>query len=108
MAGRFSHFSMISETGPSHSNPAPAGDRVVDPQDHDGADNRDDQAPDIEAGDAPSANRAEQDAADEGAYDAENKVGDKTGPAAMHDLAGDPAGDKTQQNPGDDRHGSPS
>ena len=102
MAGRFSHFSTIAVTGPSQSNPAPAGDRVVDPQDHDGADNRNDQAPDIETGHSASADRAEKDASDEGADDAEHEVCQKAGTAAMHDLARNPAGDEPKYDPSDD------
>ena len=104
MAGRFHHSALIELTGPSHSNAAPASERVVDPQDHDGADNGNDQAPDVEAGDAPSANRAEQDAADEGADDAEHEIGYKTGTAALHDLTRDPAGDEPKDDPGNDGH----
>jgi hypothetical protein len=112
MADRFHHFSTIAGTDPPYSKPASsnsasASNRVVDPQDHDSADNGDDQAPDVEARHSPSANRAEQYATNEGADDAEHEVGHKAGTAAVHDLARDPAGDEPKDDPGDDRHVSP-
>ena len=112
MAGRLQHLAAIARTGPLWSNPASSNfasacDRIIDPQDHDGADNGDDQAPDVEARDSPSANRAEQNAANERADDAEHEIGHKARAAAMHDLARDPAGNETKNDPGDDRHVSP-
>ena len=65
---------MSAWPAPTSTSDLTPGDGVIQPQHHNGADGRDDHAPDIEAGDAAGAERGEQEAADHRADDAEQTI----------------------------------
>jgi probable H4MPT-linked C1 transfer pathway protein len=103
LAGRVFVPDMRGDGG-GHRDPPPGrkltGERVVEPEHHDGADDRHDHAVDIEAGDAGCADGREQIAADNRTDDAEHDVEQHTLTGADEDFAGDEASDQTQHNPG--------
>ena len=66
--------------------------RVVDHEHHDRADNRNQQAVEIESGDTAGAKEREQEASDDGPDDTKNEVEDK----AFARLVDDPAGDEAR------------
>src|SRR5262245_21964258 len=79
---------------------AAAADGVIDPQHQDGADDRDQHAPDIESGDAARAEHVEEITADHGADNAEHDIHQDALTGANIDLARDEARDQAQHNPG--------
>src|SRR5262249_43825225 len=74
----------------------PAADqRVIDQQANDGANHRDEHAPEIEAGDADRSHEIEKKAADNGPNDAEDNVDDQSLAALAYNLASDEACDES-------------
>src|SRR5688500_4069907 len=98
---------MSAWSAPTSTSDLTPGDGVIQPQHHNGADGRDDHAPDVEAGDAAGAERGEQEAADHRADNAEHDVHQQALAGAHVNLAGNEARDKTQDNPGNDPHEGP-
>ena len=76
---------------PGSGGRASARDRVVAHKDHDGPDDGDDEAPDVEAGDADGTDVVKEEPADDGADDAEHHVEEKPFSAPVDDLAADKA-----------------
>src|SRR5579884_3374613 len=89
-----------------------AADGADDEQEHDGAEERDEEAGQVEAGEADLSRqqRREQEAAEERADDADEHVADEAEAGAFHDEAGEPAGDATYDDPDEQRlqHDGPS
>src|SRR5689334_22780035 len=83
---------------------APAGNSVVDDQDHNCPDHSDDHAVDVEAGDPRAAERREDEAPHDRSDDTEHDVHDHAFTALVHDLAGDESRDETENNPSEQRH----
>src|SRR5262245_58246160 len=83
---------------------AASSNGVVDPQHNDGAHDRDDHAPEIEAGDPRSAEGAEYEAADDGSDDPQHDVEQQALTLRIDDLASDESRDQAQYDPADDGH----
>src|SRR5581483_1986886 len=81
--------------------------RAIDEKHDDRADHRDEQAPEVEAGDALMADQAEQESADQRADHAEGDVHQKAFAGLVDDFAGDESGDESENDPGDDSHSPP-
>src|SRR5579884_2147161 len=77
----------------------PVNEQADDEEQHDGADEGNDQAPDVEAGERRPADQAENQAADEGADDADDDVTQDAQPATLHDEARQPTSDATHDDP---------
>ena len=80
---------------------------VVDPQHDDRADNGDDHAVEIEAGNSDPAQGVENEAPDNGPDNAEHAIEKKALTRLVDDFAGNEARDQPQDNPPDDRHHTP-
>ena len=91
------------DVGRSREHPT-TDDEMVDDQHHRGANHRDEQAPQVEAGHAALTSVVEQRTADECAHDAEHQVDDQANARAVHDLAGDEPREQTEDEPTEDRH----
>src|SRR5262245_4696022 len=79
---------------------AAAADGVIDPKHQDGADDRDQHAPDIESGDAARAENTKQRTHDHDSDNTEHYSHNDALPVADIDLARDEARDQAQHNPG--------
>jgi hypothetical protein len=79
---------------------------VVDPKHDDGTDNRDEHAPEIEAGDASRTNRAEDKAADDRPNDTKDKVEKNTLAGPINDFAPNEPSDQAEYDPPNDGHAS--
>src|ERR1700751_738267 len=77
---------------------------MVDEENHNGPDHRDNGAIDIESGDAGGAEKVEDQSTHESSDDAEDDVHDHAGPGVFDDLAGDEPGDQAQHQPSDYAH----
>src|SRR5215211_6614295 len=68
-----------------------AGDRAQDQEQHDGAEECEQDAPDVEAGHVPPEEGAPEEAADQRAEHAHDDVAEDTEPSAAHRHTGQPA-----------------
>jgi hypothetical protein len=75
---------------------------VIDDQHDDSADNGDEHAPKIEAGDPRLAEPLKKPAADHSSDDPEQDINEEPLPPAFHDLAGDEACDQSEDDPAED------
>src|ERR1700736_5282185 len=78
--------------------------RTTEQQDDDRADYRDEHAVEVEAGHSRLAEGGEEPAADDRADDAKQDVDEQPLAGLVDDLAGDEAGNQSEDDPGDDRH----
>jgi len=83
---------------------ATAGNRVVQQEHHDRADDGHEHAPQVESRYTCSAYKREQKPPGNRADDPEDNVQDDASTLLVHDLAGDKTGDQTQDDPADNGH----
>jgi len=76
--------------------------QVIDDQHDDSADNGDEHAPQVEAGDPRLAEPLKKPAADHTSDNPEQDVEEEALPPALYDLAGDEACDKSENDPAED------
>jgi hypothetical protein len=79
-----------------------SADQVIYDEHYDSADNRDEHAPQIEAGYAGPAEPLEEPAANDAADNTKEDVEEETFTLPVHDLAGDEARDQPEHDPADD------
>jgi hypothetical protein len=77
---------------------------MVNPKHYHGADNRDEHAPKVEAGDASRTNRTENEAADDRPDNAKDDVEKNALAGAINDFAANEASDQAEYDPPNDRH----
>src|SRR5215831_10950941 len=86
---------------------ASAGNRVVQQEHHDRADDGHEHAPQVESCYACGTSKGEQEPPGNRADDPEEDIEDDARTLLVHDLAGDKAGDQAQDDPADDGHLAP-
>src|ERR1700722_1697785 len=97
-------FLAVRRAGDASDQGSPTSKRVIRREDHDGAHDGYEHAPNIEAGDTHRPDHVEDETAYYGADDPEDDIEDEPLAGLVDDLARDKPGDEPQKNPADDRH----
>jgi predicted protein tyrosine phosphatase len=95
----------LSEAPARGRSSASRDDGAIDQQNDYGADDGDDDAVEVKAGDRAVAERAADVAADDGADHAQHDVHNQSGPGPVDQLAADEAGDQAEHDPRKKAHG---
>src|SRR6267378_1155248 len=86
------------------SEPPASGDRMINHEHHDRADDGNEHRIKIETGDPHASDAGKDETADAGADDAEHDVQNAAFALPIDDAAGDEAGDQAEQDPADKAH----
>src|SRR5690349_6551124 len=100
----FFWFDPFCRTGRLHT--LGSHDRVIERQHDDGTDDRDEQAPQVEAGYPGRADRGKNPSSDDATDDPEHDVSEQSLARFVDEHAADPAGDRAEYDPTQDTHRS--